>query len=63
MLHKTAELKLTGATFGSTSLNAIVENYDGSELAPTVLPAIFPNFLAIGTTGIAVGFFYSLLSF
>lgn len=32
-----------------------VENYDGSELEPTVLPAIFPNLLANGTTGIAVG--------
>ncbi len=32
-----------------------VENYDGSEMEPTVLPAIFPNLLANGTTGIAVG--------
>lgn len=32
-----------------------VENYDGNELEPTVLPASFPNLLANGTNGIAVG--------
>ncbi|MEG0879643.1 MAG: DNA topoisomerase (ATP-hydrolyzing) subunit A, partial [Malacoplasma sp.] len=32
-----------------------VENYDGSELEPTVLPSLFPNLLANGTSGIAVG--------
>lgn len=32
-----------------------VENYDGSELEPSVLPALFPNLLANGTSGIAVG--------
>lgn len=32
-----------------------VENYDGSEIEPSVLPAIFPNLLANGTSGIAVG--------
>ena len=31
------------------------ENYDGSEMEPTVLPGLFPNLLANGTTGIAVG--------
>lgn len=31
------------------------ENYDGRELEPTVLPARFPNLLANGATGIAVG--------
>ncbi|MBN9542907.1 MAG: DNA gyrase subunit A, partial [Alphaproteobacteria bacterium] len=31
------------------------ENYDGSELEPTVLPARFPNLLVNGTNGIAVG--------
>ncbi|MGL4948438.1 MAG: DNA topoisomerase (ATP-hydrolyzing) subunit A [Mycoplasma sp.] len=30
-------------------------NYDGSEFEPTVLPSIFPNLLANGTSGIAVG--------
>ncbi|MGL4951722.1 MAG: DNA topoisomerase (ATP-hydrolyzing) subunit A [Mycoplasma sp.] len=30
-------------------------NYDGSEYEPTVLPTIFPNLLANGTSGIAVG--------
>ncbi|GAB2024627.1 DNA gyrase subunit A [Lactovum odontotermitis] len=32
-----------------------VENYDGSEVEPVVLPARFPNLLVNGTTGIAVG--------
>ena len=32
-----------------------VDNYDGSEQEPTVLPASFPNLLANGTNGIAVG--------
>ena len=30
-------------------------NYDGKELEPTVLPAAFPNLLANGSQGIAVG--------
>ena len=32
-----------------------VENYDGSELEPSVLPALLPNLLANGSSGIAVG--------
>ncbi|MDE5949438.1 MAG: DNA topoisomerase (ATP-hydrolyzing) subunit A [Malacoplasma sp.] len=32
-----------------------VENYDGSEMEPSVLPALFPNMLANGSSGIAVG--------
>ncbi len=32
-----------------------VENYDGTEKEPEVLPARFPNLLVNGTTGIAVG--------
>jgi DNA gyrase subunit A len=32
-----------------------VPNYDGTRLEPTVLPALFPNVLANGTDGIAVG--------
>lgn len=32
-----------------------VDNYDGSEREPTVLPALFPNLLANGSSGIAVG--------
>ena len=32
-----------------------VPNYDGTRLEPTVLPALFPNLLANGTQGIAVG--------
>lgn len=31
------------------------ENYDGSEIEPSILPAGFPNLLANGSTGIAVG--------
>src|SRR6201989_634772 len=30
-------------------------NYDGSEQEPTVLPALFPNLLVNGASGIAVG--------
>lgn len=32
-----------------------VDNYDGSEKEPAVLPARFPNFLVNGASGIAVG--------
>ena len=32
-----------------------VDNYDGSEKEPVVLPSRFPNILVNGTTGIAVG--------
>jgi DNA gyrase subunit A len=32
-----------------------VENYDGSEMQPEVLPAAFPNLLVNGAAGIAVG--------
>ena len=32
-----------------------VDNYDGSEQEPTVLPCRFPNLLVNGTSGIAVG--------
>ena len=32
-----------------------VDNYDASEKEPTVLPAIFPNLLINGSSGIAVG--------
>ena len=32
-----------------------VDNYDGSEQMPSVLPARFPNLLVNGSTGIAVG--------
>ncbi|MDR0985907.1 MAG: DNA topoisomerase (ATP-hydrolyzing) subunit A [Mycoplasmataceae bacterium] len=33
----------------------MIDNYDGSEIEPVVLPAIFPNLLANGSNGIAVG--------
>jgi DNA gyrase subunit A len=32
-----------------------VDNYDGSEVEPVVLPSAFPNLLANGSNGIAVG--------
>ena len=32
-----------------------IDNYDATELEPTVLPALFPNLLANGSSGIAVG--------
>ncbi|QGZ97488.1 DNA gyrase subunit A [Mycoplasma sp. NEAQ87857] len=32
-----------------------VDNYDASEIEPSVLPSRFPNLLVSGTTGIAVG--------
>jgi len=32
-----------------------VDNYDGSEKEPVILPALFPNMLGNGTSGIAVG--------
>ena len=32
-----------------------IPNYDGTRLEPTVLPALFPNLLANGSQGIAVG--------
>jgi len=32
-----------------------IDNYDGSEQEPVVLPSIFPNMLANGASGIAVG--------
>lgn len=31
------------------------ENYDGSEIEPSILPAAFPNLIANGSSGIAVG--------
>lgn len=39
-----------------------VANYDGEEQEPTVLPAAFPNLLANGSSGIAVGMSTSIPS-
>ena len=33
-----------------------MENFDGSEIEPTVLPTLFPNLLINGSTGIAAGY-------
>ena len=49
--------KISSEIFKNIEKNAVdfVENYDGTELEPAVLPAIFPNLLANGSSGIAVG--------
>ena len=39
----------------SDNLVAFIPNFDNSEKEPTVLPAMLPNLLINGTTGIAVG--------
>ncbi len=38
-----------------------VENYDGTELIPDVLPAAYPNLLVNGSSGIAVGLATNIL--
>ena len=38
-----------------------VENYDGTELIPDVLPASYPNLLVNGSSGIAVGLATNIL--
>lgn len=49
--------KITQEMLADIKKNTIdfVENYDGSELEPSVLPAKYPNLLVNGATGIAVG--------
>jgi len=47
-----AEALLEGLSAGAVDFR---ENYDGQEEEPVVLPAAFPNLLANGSTGIAVG--------
>jgi len=49
--------KVTGSLLADLEKNAVdfVDNYDGSETMPTVLPARFPNMLVNGGSGIAVG--------
>ena len=37
------------------------ENYDGSEIEPSILPAAFPNLLVNGSSGIAVGMSTTIL--
>ncbi|MGL4768727.1 MAG: DNA topoisomerase (ATP-hydrolyzing) subunit A [Mycoplasmoidaceae bacterium] len=37
------------------------ENYDGSEIEPSILPASFPNLLVNGSSGIAVGMSTNIL--
>ncbi|AWX69354.1 DNA gyrase subunit A [[Mycoplasma] anseris] len=49
--------KIAGAMVDGLKKNTVdfIDNYDGSEKEPTVLPAKFPNLLISGTSGIAVG--------
>ena len=49
--------KITPALLDDLSKGTVtyVSNYDGTRLEPTVLPALFPNVLANGSDGIAVG--------
>ena len=51
-LTKAAELLLRDIEHGTVDFE---ETYDGSENEPLVLPGAFPNLLANGSTGIAVG--------
>ncbi len=50
-------MKITSEMLSDLKKDTIdfVDNYDGSEREPSVLPAKFPNLLVNGSTGIAVG--------
>ena len=50
-------MKITSEMLADIKKDTIdfVDNYDGSEREPSVLPAKFPNLLVNGATGIAVG--------
>ncbi|WP_373441200.1 DNA gyrase subunit A [Metamycoplasma equirhinis] len=49
--------KIAGTMVDSIKKNTVdfIDNYDGTEKEPVVLPARFPNLLVSGTSGIAVG--------
>lgn len=49
--------KLAGAMLRDLNKNTVdfIDNYDGSEREPAILPARFPNLLVNGASGIAVG--------
>lgn len=49
--------KLAGELVSDLDKNTVdfIDNYDGSEQEPAVLPARYPNLLVNGSTGIAVG--------
>ena len=51
-MTKAAELLLEGISQNAVEFN---DNYDGTLKEPIVLPATFPNLLANGSSGIAVG--------
>ena len=50
-------MKITSEMLSDIKKNTVdfVDNYDGSESEPSVLPAKYPNLLVNGATGIAVG--------
>ena len=50
-------MKITSEMLADIKKNTVdfVDNYDGSESEPSVLPSKFPNLLVNGATGIAVG--------
>ncbi len=50
-------MKITSEMLSDLKKDTIdfIDNYDGSEREPSVLPAKFPNLLVNGSTGIAVG--------
>lgn len=49
--------KISGEMLADLEKNTVdfIDNYDGSEQEPVVLPSLFPNLLANGSSGIAVG--------
>jgi topoisomerase-4 subunit A len=51
-MTEAAQALMVGLSEDAVNFNP---NYDGSETEPEVLPATFPNLLANGTSGIAVG--------
>ena len=55
--------KISSALLKDLNKNTVdyVENYDGTELIPDVLPAAYPNLLVNGSSGIAVGLATNIL--
>ena len=51
-MTEAAQALMVGLSEDAVNFNP---NYDGSEIEPEVLPATYPNLLANGTSGIAVG--------
>lgn len=57
-LSQVGDLMLEGINDGAVAMK---ENYDGTQMEPTVLPSKFPNILCNGSLGIAVGLSASLV--